>query len=313
MLKLLLIRLLSAIPILLLVTVIVFLLLQLVPGDAAVVIAGETASPQDIAATRERLGLNDPLPVQYGRWLAGAVQGDLGNSMFSDQSVTSLIGSRIPVTASLAVVALLLILAMGLSLGVLAAVRPNSVFDRTVTGLAALSLAVPPFLIAVVLVLVLALQLKWFPATGYAGLDQGFGEWLRHLILPAFSVSLVSSAELARQTRSGMLDVLSQDYIRTARSKGLRTRQIVVKHALKNAASPILTVFGLQVGRFLAGAVIVEFIFALPGLGSLAAQAVSQRDIPLIQGVVLFSAVAVIGVNLLVDISYGIFNPRLRD
>jgi peptide/nickel transport system permease protein len=248
-------RLLSAIPLLILVTFVVFLLLKLVPGDAAQVLAGGVREPAaGHGDPGERLGLNDPLQVQYGRWLARAVQGDLGTSLFSDQTVTSLIGSRIPVTASLAVVALSLVLVLGVSLGILAAIRPNSAFDRLVTGLAGLSLAVPPVLIAVGLVIVLSLQLKWLPATGFAPLSSGFGEWLRYLILPAIAVSLVSAADLARQTRRGMLDVLSQDYIRTARAKGLRPHQIVAKHALKNAATSILTVFGLQVGRFLAGA-----------------------------------------------------------
>jgi peptide/nickel transport system permease protein len=306
-------RLLAAIPLLIALSFFVFVLLDLMEGNAAVAAAGENATAEDIAAAEQRLGLDKPLLVRYGIWLLHAVQGDLGDSLLSSQSVSSLIMERVPVTLSLAVVTLVIAVVVGLPVGVAAALRPNRLLDRVVTALASVLMAIPPFVIGLVLVLIFAISASVLPATGYSDLgEDGFGEWLSHLLLPAISLAAISGAELARQTRAAMVDTLGADFVRTVRAKGLRTPAIVGKHALKNAGVPIVTILGLQASRVLAGAVTVEFVFALPGFGSLAVTAVNQRDIPVILGVVMVSAIAVLIVNLLVDVSYGYFNPRLR-
>ncbi|TQM11335.1 ABC transporter permease [Pseudonocardia kunmingensis] len=313
MLKVLVRRLLSAIPLLLLLSLFVFVLLDLMEGDAARAAAGEDATPEDVEAARERLGLNQPLLVRYVVWLVNAVQGDLGESLLSSQSVSSLIAERVPVTLSLAVVTLVIAVAVGIPLGVAAAMRANRLLDRVVTALASLTMAMPPFVIGLVLVLVFAVNSSLFPATGYSSIgEDGVGGWLQHLVLPALALAAISAAEFARQTRAALVDTLGQDFMRTVRAKGLRSRMIIGKHGMKNAGIPIVTVFGLQAGRILAGAVTVEFVFALPGFGSLAVTAVNQRDIPVILGIVMVSAVTVLVINLIVDVSYGYFNPRLR-
>ena len=313
MLKFILRRLATAVVLLVVVRFFVFLLLELTPGDAAVTIAGENATPQQIAETRARLGLDDPVLVRYGEWLLHAIQGDLGTSLYSSESVLNIIAARLPVTASLALVSLLLVLLIGLPIGMLAAVRANSWIDRALSAFTSLSMALPPFVTGLALVLVFGVTLAWLPATGYTSLaDGGLGGWLDHLILPAIAVAAISTAELARQTRGALVDVLGADYIRTTRAKGLGWRKVVGKHALKNAGVPIVTIFGIQVSRVLAGAVTVEFVFALPGFGSLAVSSVNERDLPVILGVVLVSALVVLIANVIVDLSYGYFNPRVR-
>lgn len=306
-------RLLSAVPLLLALSFLVFVLLDLMEGNAAVAAAGENATPEDIAAAEERLGLDQPLLIRYGIWLLDAVRGDLGDSLLSSQSVTGLIMERVPVTLSLALVTLVIAVVVGVPVGVAAALRPNQLLDRVVTAAASILMAVPPFVVGLVLVLIFAISASVLPATGYSALgEDGFGEWVSHLILPATALAAISGAELARQTRAAMVDTLGQDFVRTVRAKGLRAPTVVGKHAMKNAGVPIVTILGLQASRVLAGAVTVEFVFALPGFGSLAVTAVNQRDIPVILGVVMVSAVAVLLVNLVVDVSYGYFNPRLR-
>lgn len=305
-------RVMVAIPMLLIVGFCVFILLDLAPGDAASRVAGETATPEEIELVRERLGLDENVLVRYGEWLGDAAQGDLGRSLTTPQDVTDAISSRLPITASLALIAILMTLVVAIPLGVLAALRPNSLLDRAVTAIAALSMAVPPFVVGLVLVLLFAVKWQVLPATGYHAFADDPVEWLKHLILPAIAVAAIPTAELARQLRGSLVDALGNDYVRTARAKGMRERTVVFKHALKNAAIPVITVFGLQIGRVLAGSVTVEFIFVLPGFGRLAYDSVVGRDVPMIQGVVMTSALVVITVNLLVDISYGFLNPRLR-
>lgn len=312
MLTLILRRLLMAIPMLLVVTFFVFVLLALMPGDPAQAIAGDLATPEQVEATRQRLGLDKPLVVQYGTWLLGAVRGDLGTSLFSSTPVTHLIAGVLPVTLSLAGVALVLGVSAGLLAGILAAVRQNSWLDRAISALTSIGLAVPPFVVGAALMVVFAVQLALFPATGYAEFGDGVGDWLLHLILPAIAVAAVSVAELTRQTRGAMIETLNRDYIRTVRAKGMLPGHIVFKHALRNAATPIATVLGLQLSRVLAGAVTVEVVFALHGFGSLAVSSVLQRDLPVILGVVVFSALIVLVSNLIVDISYGLIDPRVR-
>ncbi|MDQ0382674.1 ABC transporter permease [Amycolatopsis thermophila] len=306
-------RILSAIPLLIVLSFFVFVLLDLMQGNAAAAAAGENATPQDIAAAETRLGLDKPLLVRYWIWLTHAIRGDLGTSLTSSQSVTSLITERIPITLSLALVTLVIAVLVGVPAGVTAALHANRLLDRVITAITSVLMAVPPFVIGLVLVLVFAISASMLPATGYSPIgENGFGDWLSHLLLPALALAAISGAEVARQTRAAMADTLGQDFMRTARSKGLRAPVIIGKHGLKNAGVPIVTIVGLQASRILAGSVTIEFVFALPGFGSLAVTAVNQRDVPVILGVVMASAVAVLIVNLIVDVSYGYFNPRLR-
>jgi peptide/nickel transport system permease protein len=306
-------RLLAAVPLLLIITFFIFALLELVPGDAATILAGEDATPEQIEATRERLDLNDPLMVRYLDWLWHAVRGDLGTSLYSSETVVNALLERLPVTISLGFLAMVMAVAIGLPLGVLAAVRANSKADRIISSVASTSMAVPPFVVGLALVLILGVRLAWFPATGYETIaDGGIFGWLRHLFLPALAITALSAAELIRQTRGAVLDTISTDYIKAVKAKGLTRRTIIGKHVLKNSGIPIVTVMGLQVGRILAGVVTIEFIFALPGFGSIAVSAVNQRDLPLVIGVVVFSALFVLVTNILVDVSYGYFKPAVR-
>lgn len=301
-------RIASAVPMLLLVSFFVYALVDLVPGDAAAVLAGDNATPEQIEQTRQALGLDQPLIVRYLDWLGGALTGDLGTSLYSTQSVVHILGERLPVTLSLTLVTMLIVVALGLPAGIFAAVHPNSWLDRTLTVLSSVAMAVPPFIVALALVIMRPI----FPATGYAPLADGADVWLQHLILPAIAIAAISAAELARQTRASLIDVLGKDYIRTTRAKGLLRSTIIGKHALKNAGVPIVTVLGLQVSRVLAGAVTVEFVFALPGLGTLAVSSVFSRDVPVILGIVMLCAVLIVLINVLVDATYGYLNPRVR-
>lgn len=280
-------RLLSAIPLLLFLSFFVYLLVDLMPGDAAANLAGDNASPADIAALREQLGLDRPLLVRYIEWLGSIFTGDFGTSLYSSQSVTQILTERMPITLSLALVTMVIVILVGLPLGIIAAMRANSLLDRALTAFSSIAMAVPPFIIGLVLVIALAISSPIFPATGYSPLGDGFVPWFQHLILPAIAIAAISIAEVARQTRAAMVDTLGKDFIRTTRAKGLRGKQIVGKHALKVAGVPIVTVLGLQVSRVLAGAVTVEFVFALPGLGTLAVNSVFSRDIPVILGIVM--------------------------
>ena len=305
-------RLLSVVPVLFIVAIIVFLLTFLVPGDPAFTIAGESATPQQIAQTRERLGLNDPVLTQFGHWLGGAVQGDLGTSLFSSQNVTDAIALRLPVTLSLTIGALLVAILIGIPAGILAANRRGKATDRILTVGTSVGIAFPNYFLGLLLILLFALKGKLLPATGYVPISDGIGLWLQHLVLPCVTLGLSAAAVTTRQLRSSLSGVLTQDYIRMARAKGMRGRVIIVKHALKNAMVPVVTVLGTQVAFLLGGAVLIEQIFGLPGIGSLAYNAVVTRDVPMIQGTVLIGAVMVLLVNLLVDISYGWLNPKVR-
>ena len=302
----------GAIVTLLLVSVLVFALTEAAPGDAANIIAGRGATAEELAEVRARFGLDDPAPQRYGRWLAGAVQGDLGTSLYSSRSVWSTIANSVGPTFSLVVVSMVIAVLVALPLAVIAAVRPNSLPDRAITTWTAITAAVPEFVIGLLLVSVFAVRLSILPSIRYVPASVSVVEWLRHLLLPCLALAAAPAAELARQGRAALREALEQDYIRAARAKGLRATSVVGKHALKNSAVPIVTVMGIWFGRLFGGAVIIELIFAIPGFGSVALDSVVRRDIPLIQGVMLFSAVVVIVVNLLVDISYAYFNPRER-
>lgn len=305
-------RLLASIPLLLIVSFLIFSLVVLVPGDAAVALAGPNPDAERIEAVRERLGLNDPFLVQYWRWLTGALQGDLGESLFTSQTVWASITARLPTTLSLAGLALALAIVLGITVGSIAGLRPGTWIDRVATVTASVGVAVPYFWVGMVLVLLLAIDNRLLPAVGYVPLREDPVAWLRHLAIPALALALAPAAVIARQTRASVATVMNEDYVRTAKAKGLSPVRVVGKHALKNAALPVVTVFGIEANRLIGGTVVIEQLFALPGIGQLAFQAVFSRDFPIVQGVVLVTAVMVLLINILVDVSYGYFNPRIR-
>ena len=305
-------RILAAIPILILVGLITFLLIHLTPGDPAAVVAGENASLEAIEAARHRLGLDQPFLLQFWHWLRAVSVGDLGTSFTSGRPVTDLIFDRMPVTLSLTAGSTLIGVGLAVPLGVFAAIKRGSYLDRITIFGTSLGIAAPEFFIGLLLVLIVALNWGWLPATGYIPFAEDPVEYFRRLALPSLTLGLGVAAELARQVRGAMIDVLSRDYIQTARAKGLSTLSIIVKHGLKNASIPVVTVLGLQIRRLLGGAVIVEQIFAMNGVGSLAVRAVFLRDLPVLLGVALSTAVVVLFVNLLVDMSYGYFDPKVR-
>ena len=297
-------RIVLAIPVLVGVSVLVFLMVALIPGDAATVLAGDTASPEAIARIRTELGLDEPLPVQYLGFVRRLAHGDLGTSIRTHRDVTLEILDRLPYTLELAFAAVLLSTVVGVTTGVVAAVNRRRLPDLVVTGIAVLGLSVPTFLLALLGILFFSLTLHWLPVTGAASFAS--------LILPAAALSAHSAAVKARITRSSMLEVLGQDYLRTARAKGLRERAVIWRHALRNALIPITTIIGLQFGGLLGGAFIIETIFGWPGVGRLAVQSIFDRDFPIIQGTVFLVAVAYLVTNLIVDVVYAWLDPRIR-
>ena len=305
-------RILLSIPVLLIVSLLVFALLELAPGDVAVTVAGESASPERIAEVREQLGLNEPFITRYWNWLTDAISGDLGRSLTNGADVASTIADRLPVTASLALVTIIMSTVIGLVCGILAALRPKGVVDRVIVTGASIGIAVPSFWAGLVLVLLFAVNRSWFPAIGYAPLTDGWWEWLRHLILPAAALAMLPAAELTQQLRASLTDTMQKDYVLTARAKGMRSRSLVLKHSLKNAAIPVVTVLGFRMAQLLGGTVVIERVFVMPGLGSLAVESVLSRDLVVVQGIVVFTTLIVIASNLLVDASYGYFNPKVR-
>ncbi|MCR9259698.1 MAG: ABC transporter permease [Pseudomonadaceae bacterium] len=305
-------RLLAMIPLLLVVSLLVFSMVLLIPGDPAYLLAGEDASEETVERIREELGLNEPVLVRYGHWLVGLLQGDLGTSLFSDQSVSGVLLQRLPVTLSLAGAAIIIALLIAVPAGVLAGTRPGSLLDRIVTVGASAGLAIPNFWLGLMLALLFAIRHAWFPATGYAALSEGVLQWWSHIALPSFTLGFSAAAILTRQLRGAMVDVMQQDYIRTAQAKGLLKRSVVIKHGLKNAAIPMVTILGVQANALLGGTIIVEQVFGMPGIGQLAVASVFTRDLPMIQGVVILAVFVAVLINLLVDISYGYFNPKVR-
>ena len=305
-------RLLATIPVMAVVALFVFSLLYISPGDPAAVIAGDIATAEDIARIRAQLGLDQPYLVRFGGWLADLARGDLGTSIFTKLPVATLIGQRIEPTIALTLCTLFVAVGLAVPLGVLAAARAGGWIDRVVMGLAVLGFSVPVFVIAYGLILLFAVQLEWLPVQGYRSLSEGFVPFIRHMILPSVALGLVYMALIARITRASMLDVLAQDYVRTAHAKGLAPGAVLTRHALKNAAVPIVTIIGIGVALLIGGVVVTETVFAIPGIGRLTVDAILRRDYPIIQGVtLLFSAVYVL-VNLVVDLSYSLFDPRIR-
>ena len=305
-------RVLSTVPVMAIVALFVFSLLYIAPGDPAVVIAGDQASPADVERIRQSLGLDRPFLVQFGTWLWGILHGDLGTSIFTNLPVASLIAQRIEPTLSLMVLTLIITLLIAVPLGVVAAWKAGSWVDRTIMAFAVFAFSLPVFVVGYVLAYVFALQFEWLPVQGYTPLAQGLWPWLQNLILPAIALGSVYIALIARITRASMLEVLQQDYIRTARAKGLDQRSILFVHALKNAAVPIVTVIGIGVALLIGGAVVTESVFAIPGLGRLTIDAILRRDYPVIQGIVLLFSFLYVLVNLLVDVTYTLVDPRIR-
>ncbi|KAB2848259.1 MAG: ABC transporter permease [Hyphomicrobiaceae bacterium] len=292
--------------------VFIFLLLHLSPGDPAAIIAGDNATPEQIAAIRRKLGLDDLLYVQFFRWAGGVLQGDLGISIFSNEPVLSLVQQRIEPTLSLALTTIVLAVTLAITAGVLAAWKVGTWIDRAVMVLSVLGFSVPVFVVGYVLIYVFAINLGWLPVQGYTPIAEGILPWLRHLVLPSIALGLAYVALIARITRTAMLDVLAEDYVRTAQAKGVATPPLLLKHALKNAGVPIVTVVGIGVALLIGGVVITETVFNIPGIGRLVVDAISKRDYPIIQGVILiFSGVYVI-VNLIVDLTYTVLDPRIR-
>jgi peptide/nickel transport system permease protein len=305
-------RILATIPVMAIVAFLVFSLLYLAPGDPAAIIAGDQATPEDVERIRISLGLDQPFVVRFGNWIWHILHGDLGASIFANQPVTQMIAQRIEPTVSLMVLTLIISVLIAVPLGVVAAWRQGSLIDRMVMIFAVLGFSVPVFVMGYILAYFFALELDWLPVQGFVSITDGFWPFLRCLIMPAVALGLIYIALIARITRATMLDVLSQDYVRTAKAKGLGQRQILFVHALKNAAVPIVTVIGIGVALLISGTVVTESVFALPGLGRLTVDAILRRDYPIIQGVVLLFSFVYVLVNLAVDLLYTLFDPRIR-
>jgi peptide/nickel transport system permease protein len=316
MLRFLLQRLAAVLPVLLVVSVVVFLILRLSPGDPAAVIAGNSATSQEVEMVREQLGLNRPLLVQYGIWLGKVLQGDLGFSYYLTKPVTELIMQRIEPTLALALGTIVLAVLVAVPLGTLAAWRMGGWLDRLLSGFSVLGFSVPVFVIGYLLIYLFSIQLGWLPVQGYKRLfgpdAQGPLAWARHLVLPWVTLGLIYVALIARVTRASVSEALTEDYIRTARAKGIAERAVLMRHALANAAVPIATVVGIGVALLIGGVVVTETVYSIPGLGSLTVEAVLNRDFPVIQGVVLFFSVLYVVVYLAVDVSYLFLDPRIR-
>lgn len=301
-------RLVQLVPILLLISLLVFLILHALPGDPAQLMLagaeGGAVTPERIAELREAMGLNDPLPVQYGRFLGGIARGDLGRSIRLRAPVTDIIFERFLFTLQLSVGGLACALAIGASTGMLAALKPNGWLDFLFSLLAYIGMSMPLFWLGLALIFLFAFELKWFPPSGAEG--------FRRLVLPSLTLGFVAAGPVSRLMRSSLLEALNEDYVRTARAKGLASRQILSRHALKNALIPVVTIVGLQFGGMLAGAVVTETVFSRPGLGRLVVQAILWKDYPLVQGIILFLALIFLSANLLVDVSYAWLDPRIR-
>lgn len=305
-------RILGAIPILLLVGMCAFFLIHLIPGDPALVMLGLEATPEQVEVLREEMGLNKPLHIQLVMWFSNLARRDFGNSYFLHKPVIEAIGERLPATLALAVLALLFGVVIGVPAGILAAIKQNSWIDQLVMTFALAGVSMPSFWLGLTLMLVFAVQLGYFPTGGYVPLRENFIEGVRHMVLPIISLGFMQSALVARMTRSSMLEVIRQDYIRTARAKGLQEKVVILKHALKNATIPILTVTGTGFSVMLGGSAITETVFTYPGIGRLVVLAVQRRDYPLVQGVILVTALLCVLVNIAMDIVYSIVDPRIE-
>jgi peptide/nickel transport system permease protein len=305
-------RLVMLVPVLIVVGVVVFALVHLTPGDPAAVILGDRATAEDIARLRDQLGLNDPLPVQFARWFTNMLRLDFGESIFLGEPVTQALLNRVEPTILLTFYALTFQVLIGIPIGVLAAVRHNSILDRVFTVIAISGSAIPTFFLGILLILIFAVRLRWLPSGGYVPLREDVGEHFKGMLLPAFALGFSAAGLLARMVRSSMLDVLREDYVRTAFAKGLPEQLVIVRHALRNALIPALTVIGISLGALLGGAVVTETVFTIPGMGRLVVQSIARRDYPVIQGAIVAIAMTYVLVNLVVDVLYVYTDPRVR-
>jgi peptide/nickel transport system permease protein len=305
-------RILATIPVMAVVAIFVFALLYLSPGDPAAIIAGDTATVDDILRIRAKLGLDQPFYIQFGSWVWRLMQGDLGISIFTNLPVTKLIEQRLEPTVALTLATLVISVVVAIPMGVLAAWRAGSWIDRVVMVFAVFGFSVPVFVLAYLLIYVFAIWANLLPVQGYVSITVGVWPFLSHLILPSTALGMIYAALIARITRASMLDVLAQDYIRTAQAKGLGNGQVLIGHALKNAAVPIVTIIGIGIALLISGVVVTETVFAIPGLGRLTVDAILRRDYPIIQGIILVFSAAYVLVNLLVDLSYTLLDPRIR-
>lgn len=305
-------RLLSLIPVLFVVTITIFLIIHLTPGDPAAAMLGMEATQDEIQALNEELGFNRPIVEQYISWVANVFKGDLGNSIFMKQPVSTAIAEHIGPTFSLAVIAQIIALVLAIPFGIIAAYKRGSIADYTLMGVSLFGMAVPSFLLGLLLMLLIGVKLQWLPVAGYEPLSNGLWSHLQYLILPGISLGTIQAALITRMTRSSMLEVLNLNLVKTARSKGLNEMKVLLKHAFRNAFIPILTVIGQTFGTLVTGAVVVESIFNIPGLGQLILNSISRRDFAVIQGVVLVVTLLYVGINLLIDLLYGAVDPRVR-
>ena len=305
-------RLLATIPVMLIVAVFVFLMLRLTPSDPAAIIAGDNANTEQVAEIRRRLGLDQPILTQFVIWMGKTLQGDFGESFFFKKQVAELIVDRLEPTLSLAFFTLLLAISIAIPLGVVAAYRHGGWLDRAVMGFSVLGFSVPVFVIGYALIYIFAIELNWLPVQGYQRLAQGLGGWFQRLILPSITLSVIYVALIARITRTSVLEVMNEDYIRTARAKGQTESKVLIRHALANAAVPIVTVIGLGVALLIGGVVVTESVYTIPGLGRLTVDAVLARDYPTIQAVILLFSLAYVLINLAVDLTYTFLDPRIR-
>jgi peptide/nickel transport system permease protein len=305
-------RVLATIPVMIVVAVFVFALLHLSPGDPAAIIAGDNATAADIARIRAKLGLDQPLPIQFGDWVWHLAHGDLGISIFTNLPVSALIAQRVGPTVALTISTLCVSIVAAIPMGVLAAWKAGTWVDRVVMLFAVVGFSVPIFVLAYILIYVFAIATNLLPVQGYVSPVDGLGPFLSHLVMPSFALGITFTALIARITRASMLEVLAQDYIRTAHAKGLSNEKVLLRHALKNAAVPIATIIGIGVALLIGGVVVTETVFAIPGLGRLTVDAILRRDYPIIQGIILIFSAAYVVVNLLVDLSYAFLDPRIR-
>ena len=305
-------RILATIPVMVIVAIFVFLLLRLTPGDPAAILAGDAATPAQLERIRDSLGLNDPLLVQFGTWMGQLLRGDLGTSLLSNTSVAGMIGDRLGPTLNIALMTIVISVALAVPMGVIAAWRHRSWVAFLVMSFSVLGFSVPVFVIGYILIQIFAIDLKWVPVQGYKSPTDGIGPFFSRAILPSLTLATIYIALIARMTRASMLEVLGEDYIRTARAKGVRENVVLFRHALRNAAVPILTIIGTGFALLISGVVVTESVFNIPGIGRLTVDAILARDYPVIQAMILLTAGIYVTVNLLIDISYSFFDPRIR-
>jgi len=305
-------RVLAAIPVMAVVALIVFLLLRLTPGDPAAILAGDNATPEQLERIRTSLGLNEPLYIQFFTWINKLLHGDLGVSLISNVPVLKMISQRVEPSISLAVATIILSVVVAVPLGVIAAWKQGTWIDRFVMGLSVLGFSVPVFVIGYILIQLFAIDLRWLPVQGFKSIANGFGPFLERLVLPTLALSFIYVALIARMTRASMLDVLGEDYVRTARAKGIAEIPVLFRHALRNAAVPVITVIGTGFALLISGVVVTESVFNIPGIGRLTVDAVLARDYPVIQAMILLTSLLYVAINLLIDLAYTLLDPRIR-